>query len=172
MGKDRFCVLCVVTSAHGVHGRVKIKHFTESLENVTAYGPLRDAQGQVYPLKITGEAGGMPVAAIEGIKNRNDAEKLRGLELGVPRSALPEPDEGEYYIDDLAGLPITLADGTAYGTLKCIVNYGAGDIAEIALKDGKTELLAFNATTFPVVDVAGGRIVVALPEYIKGDDQA
>lgn len=168
-GSD-FRILCVITSAHGVHGRVKIKTFTESPEGVCAYGPLRDAQGNRYKLRLTGEAGGMIVAAIEGLTDRNAAEKLRGLELGVDRAALPELTAGEYYIDDLTGLAVQTEDGQPYGTLRAIVNYGAGDIAEVALETGKTELLPFNAATFPLIDVAAGRMVVSVPEVVKTED--
>ena len=169
---ENFRVLCVITSAHGVHGRIKIKPFTEDPEGVTAYGPLMDATGNRYKLKITSVAGNMLIGAIDGIKDRNEAEKLRGLQLGVDRSALPKPEEGEYYLDDLMGLRVLHEDGAAYGTLRAIQNYGAGDIAEITLENGKTELLPFNEATFPIINVAEGCMVVKLPEVVKAEDQS
>lgn len=172
MAEDSFRILAIVTSAHGVHGRVKLKIFTEHPKSVTAYGPLRDEKGQSYRLKITGEAAGMPVASIEGITERNEAEKLRGLALGVDRSALPEPEEGVYYLDDLIGLRVELEDGALYGTIRSIQNYGAGDIAEITLEGGKIELLPFSDEVFPVIDVAAKRLVVRLPEILKTTPEA
>jgi 16S rRNA processing protein RimM len=43
-------------------------------------------------------------------------------------------------------------------------NFGAGDIIEIKLAHGnETELLPFDATTVPEVDIANGCLVVELP---------
>ena len=43
-------------------------------------------------------------------------------------------------------------------------NYGAGDLLEIRLEGKrKTELVPFTDAFVPLVDVAGGRVVVVLP---------
>ena len=39
-------------------------------------------------------------------------------------------------------------------------NFGAGDVIEIARPDGDTVLLAFTRETVPIIDIAGGRIIV------------
>ena len=41
---------------------------------------------------------------LQGVGSREDAESLRGYTLCVPREALPELEEGEYYHADLIGL--------------------------------------------------------------------
>jgi 16S rRNA processing protein RimM len=51
-----------------------------------------------------------------------------------------------------------------------IHNFGAGDIIEIAPPHGATMLLPFTNAVVPLVDLAGGRVVVELPEEIDGDD--
>lgn len=162
-----FVVLAAIASSHGVRGAVKLKTFTQTPDDVLAYGLLRDEAGKAYPLKIIGESAGLLLATIEGITDRNMADKLRGIELGVDRSALPALDTGEYYYSDLEGLPVFTHDGTAYGQLKSVHNYGAGDIAEILLPDGDTELFPFNDDIFPVVDVAVKRIEIVLPQVVK-----
>lgn len=167
VGSNSFVVLGVITSSHGVRGSVKIKPFTQYPDDLLAYGTLRDAAGKAYPMKIIGESAGLLLAAIEGITDRNMADKLRGIELGVDRSALPPTDDGEYYYNDLEGLTVFTRNGVAYGQLKSVHNYGAGDIAEILLPDGNTELFPFNDAIFPVVDVAAKRIEIVLPEMVR-----
>jgi 16S rRNA processing protein RimM len=51
-----------------------------------------------------------------------------------------------------------------------IHNFGAGDIIEIAPLKGATMLLPFTNAVVPEVDIAGGRVVIALPQEIEGDD--
>lgn len=167
MTASAFVILAAIASSHGVRGAVKLKTFTQTPDDVLAYGILRDAAGKAYPIKIIGESAGLLLATIEGITDRNMADKLRGTELGVDRSALPATDDGEYYYSDLEGLAIFTTDGAAYGQLKSVHNYGAGDIAEILLPDGDTELFPFNDDIFPVVNVTNKRIEIVLPEVVK-----
>jgi 16S rRNA processing protein RimM len=51
-----------------------------------------------------------------------------------------------------------------------IHNFGAGDIIEIAPPNGATMLLPFTNAVVPEVDIAGGRVVIALPQQVEGDD--
>jgi 16S rRNA processing protein RimM len=46
-------------------------------------------------------------------------------------------------------------------------NFGAGDILEIEFSGGTTEFLAFSDANVPVVDVAGGYIVIQPPRYAE-----
>ena len=50
-------------------------------------------------------------------------------------------------------------------------NFGAGDLLEIRLAgSGKTELVPFTEATVPEVDIAAGRVVVAMPAA-SGDEE-
>ena len=146
---------------------MKIKSFTENPEDVAAYGPLKDASGKTtFDLKIVGLSKGLPVARIKGISDRNAAEALKGTELYVPRSRLPETEEEEeYYHADLIGLPVFFQDGEKFGTILRLHDFGAGDMLEI-VPDGKgakaAVLVPFTVEIVPEVDIAGGRVVVDL----------
>lgn len=166
MSDSSFVTLGVITSAHGVRGAVKIKPFTQSPNDLLSYGILQDKNGTPYPLTINGESKGLLICTIVGITDRNQVDALRGLELGVPRAALPDTDANEYYVNDLIGIDVFLADGSPYGTVSDMLNYGAGDIAEIALADGKTELVSFTHAVFPVVDLTARRMEYHPPERI------
>ena len=48
---------------------------------------------------------------LEGISDRDAAETLRGAGVCVPRDALPELEEGEYYLSDLVGARVVAPDG-------------------------------------------------------------
>ena len=67
---------------------------------------------------------------------------------------------------------VMLAVAMGAGRVVAIHNFGAGDIIEIAPPDGATLLLPFTNAVVPTVDLAGGRVVIEVPEEIEGDDPA
>ena len=70
------------------------------------------------------------IAHINGFDDRNAAENLRGVELFIERSTLPETNDGEYYQSDLIGFSV-IRDGKKIGTVAGFQNFGAGDIIEL-----------------------------------------
>ena len=102
------------------------------------------------------------MARFEGIADRSAAEALRGALVEVDRSALPPLDEGEYYHADLIGLSATDREGSTVGKVTAVENYGAGDLLEIELADGKRSLIPFKDG---IADLQDGRVVVD-PEFL------
>jgi 16S rRNA processing protein RimM len=167
MTAERDARLCVgvITGPQGVRGAVRVKSFTEDPADVAAYGKVEDEAGQrQFALKVVGTAKGVVVAKIAGLDDRDAAERLKGTRLYVQRSALPEPEEDEYYHSDLIGLPMTLADGTVFGTVRAVHDYGAGVSLEVAHHDGKLVMVPFTRAIVPVVDVAAGKLVIEPPD--------
>jgi 16S rRNA processing protein RimM len=158
----------VIVGAHGVRGEVKIKSFTAAAADVAAYGPVTDEAGtRRLKLKPVGEAKGTVVARIDGIADRNAAEALKGLRLYISRTALPDTGEDEFYCADLIGLPLQLRDGSAYGRIKSVEDFGAGDVVEIALEAGGTEFQPLTRRIFPVLDPKAGRAVIEPPAVVE-----
>jgi 16S rRNA processing protein RimM len=165
--------ICVarIGAAHGVRGAVKLWTFTEDPLAVKHYGPLMTKDGaRQFEVTHVREAKDHLVATLKGIATREDAERLNGLELYVARDKLPETDEDEYYHADLIGLAAVNAADEPLGRVVAIHNFGAGDIIEIAPAKGATMLLPFTDAVVPTVDLAGGRVVIELPQEIEGDD--
>ena len=167
--------ICVarIGAAHGVRGAVKLWTFTQDPLAVKRYGPLTTKDGaRQLEISDVRAAKDHLVATFKGIATRNDAERLNGIELYVPREKLPDTDDGEYYHADLIGLTAVNAADEPLGCVVGIHNFGAGDIIEIAPPKGATLLLPFTNAVVPTVDLAGGRVVIEVPEEIEGDDPA
>ena len=165
--------VCVarIGAAHGVRGAVKLWTFTQDPLAVQSYGPLMTKDGaRQFEIADVREAKDHLVATFKGIASRNDAEKLNGIELYVPREKLPATDDGEYYHADLIGLAAVNAADEPLGRVIAIHNFGAGDIIEIAPPKGATMLLPFSNAVVPTVDIAGGRVVIELPQEIEGEE--
>ena len=165
--------VCVarIGAAHGVRGAVKLWTFTEDPLAVQSYGPLMTKDGaRQFEIANVREAKDHLVATFKGIATRNDAEKLNGIELYVPREKLPDTDDEEYYHADLIGLAAVNTADEPLGRVVAIHNFGAGDIIEIAPPKGATMLLPFTNAVVPTVDIAGGRVVIELPQEIEGEE--
>jgi len=165
----RVCI-ARIGAAHGVRGAVKLWTFTEDPLAVLDYGPLSTKDGaRQFKVSNARQARDHLVATLQGVTTRNDAEKLNGVELYVPRDKLPPAEDGEYYHVDLIDLTAVSADGESIGRVVAIHNFGAGDVIEIATPKGATLLLPFTDAVVPTVDIAGGRVVIDLPGEIEGD---
>ncbi len=156
----------VITGAHGVRGDVTVKSFAEVAEDLTAYGPLSDRSGCTYRLRLKGCTRGLLVAALAGVCDRDAAQALKGTTLFLPRSALPEPEEEDYYYADLIGLRVEDPAGQSLGRVKAVDNHGAGDLLTIALDAGEDLLLPFTCQAVLQVDLSGGRLLVDPPHEI------
>jgi 16S rRNA processing protein RimM len=161
----RDVLLAAVIGAQGLKGAVKAKIFTAAPEALMRYGALHDASGRRFEITAirpgkTGEA----VMSFQGVDSREAAEALKGASLYIARAALPASAEEEFYHADLIGLEAQDGEGRVLGKVAAIHNFGAGDVIEIARPDGDNVLLAFTRETVPLIDVAGGHVVVAVPE--------
>jgi 16S rRNA processing protein RimM len=170
MTNSQICV-ARIGAPHGVRGAVKLWTFTEDPLAVTDYGPLKTKDGgRTLEVDTVREASGHLVATFKNVTSREDAERLNGIELYIPRDRLPEPEDGEYYHADLIGLAAVDAAGTAIGKVLAIHNFGAGDIIEIAPLQGNSLLLPFTDAVVPTVDLKAGHVVIEMPGEIIGED--
>jgi len=165
---DRLLLVGRVAGAFGVRGEIRINAFTDDPAALVRYRDLRGADGAPALTLTAGRPhkGGL-VARAEQVATREDAEALRGLELYLPREALPAPDEDEFYFADLIGLAAVSPDGEALGRIKSVQNFGAGDLLEIAPESGPTWWLPFTREAVPELRLADGVVVVVRPTELE-----
>lgn len=126
-----------VGSAYGIKGWVKVTSFTDPAENVFAYAPwvLRDSQGNRGDIAIelleSKQHGKGWIAKLDGVTDRNSAEELKGLQIIVDRSRLPEPASGHYYWADLEGLQVQDSNGQVLGHIDHLLETGSADVMVI-----------------------------------------
>ena len=139
MKPDAPVTLAVITGAHGVTGEVRLKLFTGDLSG------YRSFNGGTLTLKSLRNG----IARFAEVPDRNAAERLRGTELTVPRSALPPLEEGEYYHADILGLACVSTTGETLGVVVAIDDFGAGDVIEIERPDKKRFMVPMRAPAVP-----------------------
>jgi 16S rRNA processing protein RimM len=156
----RLCV-GIVTGPHGIRGGIRVKSFTADPADLDAYGPVSDETGtRQFAIRVTGMIKGVVLAELEGIRDRNAAEALKGLHLYVDRDQLPPAEEEEFYHADLLGLAARLEDGTELGKVTGLYEFGAGESVEITGSKGQVIMVPFTKAAVPVVDLVQGLTIV------------
>ncbi len=151
---------------HGVRGEVVV----EVLSDV----PARFRKGS----RLTGVREGAPameltvatsrvhktgaVVRFEGYEDRDRAGELRGLDLEVPRAEVPRARRGTYYQFELLGC-LCRDQGAELGRVVEVVEDGGG-VMLIVEGEGRRVPVPFVKEFLKKVDVARGRIDLALPE--------
>jgi 16S rRNA processing protein RimM len=153
--------LAAVAGAHGVKGELRLKLFTDSIDNLKRHECVYVGGEE---RRLEGVRAGSPgaLARMAGVSSRSEAEALRGSLIEVDRSSLAPLEDGEYYHADLIGLACFASDGRELGRVAGVENYGAGDLLEIELADGKTSLVPFRPE---IAEFDENRIVID-PEFL------
>lgn len=166
--EERVCV-GVIAGAHGLRGLLRVRPFTDTPEDVAAYGPVETEDGtRSLTLSVANRLGkGLILVRADGVADRTAAEALKGARLYVARDRLPAPDEDEFYFSDLIGLAAVTPAGEAIGRVRAVHEYGAGESLEIAETGGGIATVPFTRAAVPEVDLAGGRVVIDAGQLLR-----
>lgn len=162
---DQICV-GAIGGSYGVRGELRVKSFCAVAEDLETYSPLSNEDGsRQFELALIRPIKNGFVARIVGVTTKEEADALKGVQLFAARDQLPSLPDDEYYHTDLMGLEVLDTGGTLLGTVKSVMNHGAGDLLEVQLPDSSaTTLLPFTLAAVPTVDLAARRIIADPPE--------
>lgn len=160
----RIC-LGAFAGAHGVRGDAVIKTFTEAPENIDHYGTVESEDGSRRFTLTFVRAGkpGFAIVRVHEIASREEAAALKGERIYVERSALPPPEDDEFYLDDLIGLEARNEASEPVGQICAVHNFGAGDLLELENIPGVkgTRMIPFSKMTVPEIDLLAGTLTIS-----------
>jgi 16S rRNA processing protein RimM len=133
---------------HGLEGAFFVEDASDDPQRF-ADGATLIVGGEPAQVVESKRAGGRPVI-------RLDREVPRGAPIEVERSALPEPEENEFYAFQLVGLEVEEAGGRKLGRVTEVSSGPANDVLEL---DTGLALPLVDACV-QEVDLDAGRIVV------------
>jgi len=155
----------VIRRAHGVRGAVVVHPLTD-------VPGVRFAAGRVVttaagrPLEIRAVAPHREGLLVHfaGIEDRDAADALRGTVLTIAAEERRSLDPDEYWPDELVGCRVEDRAGRRIGVVVDVALGAAQDRLVVRLEgERRTVEIPFVGALVPVVDAAGGRIVVDLP---------
>ncbi len=145
-----------VAGSYGVRGWLKV-----APEGGAAEGLAAATEWFIggTPHKVVARLHGATVIAqVQGIANREEALKLKGLPVAVRREALADPGEGHYYHADLIGLEVVNEQGESLGTVKRMFSNGAQDVMEV--QGSRMHLLPWVSAVVKDVDLKERKVRV------------
>lgn len=161
MKPNRIVVVGRIGSAYGIKGWTHVQSFTDPIENLLEFDQLYCRRND-EPWEQLGRVEFRRhrehlIGKIDGCEDRNDAEKLRNLELGVHQEALPSLEAGEFYWVDLIGLDVVNDDEVSLGKVTNVFETGASPVLDIHGENGNYLIPCVK----PVLDS------VSLGNYVK-----
>lgn len=160
-----------VGRAHGLKGEVALDLRTDDPESRLAVGEVLatvpESRGPLTVLRTRVHQDRWLVTFAE-VTGRTAAEELRGVELVVEADVSDEEDA--WYPHELVGLRAELTDGTLVGSVRALEHLPAHDSLLIEETGGERTLVPFVHAIVPVVDVAGGRVVLDPPGGLLARD--
>lgn len=149
-----------VTRAHGLGGDVEVELRSDDPERFSVGAVVFADTGRSLPVERVRAHGARLLVKFRSVDDRAVAESLRGHELVVPESWLPDLPEGEYWPFQLEGCEMVTESGRSLGSLTRVIHNPANDLW-VAIDDEGAETLVPAVRALIVdVDVDAGRIVV------------
>jgi len=167
MGKEpappEFLIVGYILAPWGIRGEVKVEVVTDFPER---FAPRKIVYLNARPLEIESchphkQHLVVKLATIDSVE---DAEKLRGQDLTIPRSELYPLPEGQYYTFQIIGLKVVTTEGKLLGRITEIMTTGSNDVYIVEGKRGEILIPAIEDVV-KSIDLAKGKMVI---EAIEG----
>ena len=157
MQLDNFITVGKILSSFGLKGQVKVDIHLEDLTVLKTCDVfcIGDAllERKIHFLKQTKKS--TWIAAIPEIKNKEQADRLKGHLIYIETKYLPSLMTDEFYYKDLRGLQIKIEGSMQKGFVNDVCNFGSGDILEVSLDDRKATIyIPFNKENVSKINLA------------------
>lgn len=140
---ERRVTLGRIAGVYGIKGWVKLVSSTRPPEGILRYprwwlsrpGSPEGYEAKLLEGRIHGAGLVAQISQADGsaIEDRDSAARLVGLEIAVPRSALPPAGPNEVYLMDLIGMAVRSVEGEGLGRVESVTSNGAQDV--LVLRD-------------------------------------
>jgi 16S rRNA processing protein RimM len=141
---ENLIVIGRVSRPHGVKGEIRIEYFNPEDPGLFSRYEMLYIQGdqespQSYrPIKVRLHKQFI-LAQLEGIRNKEEAERLSGSLVLVDPARLPSLEEDEYYWHEILGMRVVTEQGSEVGEVIQILQTGSNDV--YVVRKGNKEYL-------------------------------
>jgi 16S rRNA processing protein RimM len=148
-----------------VRGALRVWSYADPPESLLQHRTwrLHRGEGGEEPYKVLQSHwdGSVMRVELEGIADRDAAERLRDREILIERDQMPAMRPGEYYREDLEGFTVRNLEGVVLGTLQHFLEAPAG--ALMVVTGDKERWLPASAPFLKQVDVERREIEMDWP---------
>jgi len=129
-------IIGLVGAPFGVKGFLKVHPCSGEIGHLLKLQSVtvsKDGKEQLLEIEESSPALPAVLMRFKGIGSPEAAKTLNGAQLLAGREQAAPLKDGEFYIEDLKGLPVMTNDGEIAGHITDIIEGGGGELAEIRL---------------------------------------
>ncbi|MCR4401892.1 MAG: ribosome maturation factor RimM [Firmicutes bacterium] len=159
-----------VTAPQGIRGEVRALPLTDFPNRFRPPLRLRVRKGEaIAVLDVEGsrQHRGFVVIKFRGVDSVDEAEKLRGAILEVPRAEVVPLEPGRYYFYEIEGLDVVTTEGRRLGRVARVLRGVANDVYEVEVlaprsRRGRTILVPAVREIVKSIDLERGEMTIEL----------
>ncbi len=158
-----FIVIGQVARAHGIRGALKVKPLTDDPERFRLLEKVGlsfdDESPTFFDIKDVRIGTKSIILSLEGIQDRNEAEKWRESYLEIPIAQRMPLPEGQHYYFELFDLLVKTTRGEVLGKIIDIISSPANDVY-VVRSDDKEILIPAIPDVIKNIDVESGVVTI------------
>ena len=168
----KWMVVGLITSPHGINGKVKVKSLSDFEERFTKPGKrwLQKEKGDLTEVelisgfKLPGKESF--IVTFKGIKNRDQANNLKEFKIMVKVDDIPKLNNEEFHLNELLNLKVKISENNQLNTIGEVINLENenNNLLVIKLfKNDKEVLIPFANEIIPIIDIKNKFLVIKPP---------
>ena len=169
---NEWLIVGLITSPQGINGKIKVKSLSDFEERFTKPG-IRWIQKENEPPRVLELISGFKkpgkesfVITFKGIKNRNEAEKLKGYRVLVKVDEIPKLNKEEFHLTELMNLNVKILENNKLKTIGKVINLEneKNNLLVIKLqKNDRDVLVPFVKEIIPEIDIKNKFLIITPP---------
>ena len=173
LNNNDWLVVGVITSVHGLDGKLKIKSLSDFDERFTKPGErwLRKNQEKpiLYELISGFKQPGKEIFIVKfkNIDNRTHAESLKNFKFLIKTSDIPKLKEGEFHISQLINLKVKIFENNELKVIGEVFDFDneKNSLLKVKLTETNKEvLIPFVTEIIPEVDIKNKFLIITPPK--------
>ena len=170
---DKWLVVGLITSCHGINGQVKVKSLSDFEERFLNPGVRWLQLENESPSKIKLTSGYKQpgketfIIKFQGINTRNHAEQLKKYKILVKTNNLPDLKKDEFHLLELINLQVKTLEKNELTIIGKVINLENenNNLLVIELSNNqKKVLIPFVQEIVPLVDIKNNYLVINPPK--------
>ena len=171
--QNKWLVVGLITSAHGINGKLKVKSLSDFEERFTNPGTRWLQKKNEMPLNIELTSGFRQpgketfIISLKGINNRNQSEKLLNYRILVKTNTLPKLKKEEFHFTELINLEVKILENKVLKTIGKVINLEneRNNLLVIQLLENQKKVLVpFVNEIVPLVDIKNNFLTINPPK--------
>ncbi len=173
INENEWLVVGLITSPHGINGKVKVKSLSDFEERFIKPGIRWVQKGNELPAKLELTAGFKQpgketfIISFKGIKTRNQAKDLKQYKILVKTNILPKLNTEEFHLMELVNLEVKIEENKEFKIIGKVINLENEKTNLLViqlLKNKKKVLIPFVKDIVPLIDLKNNFLIITPPK--------